>query len=446
MATYFVASGGSNTSPYDTWAKAATSLATALAAASSGSDVVVIQYNAVPTGDAELAVDTTYTTANSVRIISASNDGGSAYTPTVMGTANWIGNSTTNRFIRFDAGADDRVYVYGLTLRTAGTTSDALQINSTAAGGDMTLDSCYLWHGNTGSTQLSVGGNSNAQFTRFVDCTFRLGATGQSININSRAVFENMTLSSAGSAPTNLFNSQYNAGSVDVIGGDLSHCTGTLVANAGNTCVYTFMGVKLGAGVVPLATQTTNPNSASPSVFLVDCNSGDTHGFVGYYDALGSCVNDTGIYFTTGAAGLSWKIVTTANASFFNPFITPTIDLYHTGTSAITPYLEILRDGSATAYQDDEVWIRLWVKDNTGFVNPSFYDDRCTLATKLSGTPSDQAAGAGTGSWTGEGGTAWSGKCGLGSSVTPAESGYIRAELVVGEPSITVYVDPQIRT
>ena len=53
MALLFVASGVSNTSPYETWAKAATSLQTALTAATAG-DVVVIQRNAVPSGDKEL--------------------------------------------------------------------------------------------------------------------------------------------------------------------------------------------------------------------------------------------------------------------------------------------------------------------------------------------------------------------------------------------------------
>jgi hypothetical protein len=31
-------------------------------------------------------------------------------------------------------------------------------------------------------------------------------------------------------------------------------------------------------------------------------------------------------------------------------------------------------------------------------------------------------------------------------SITPAEVGHIQARIVVGEPSITVYADPQIRT
>ena len=80
MADYFVSNSGSNTSPYDTWAKAATSLQTALTAASTNGDRVIIQYNAVPSGDAELAANVTYTIGANISIISASNNGGSSWT------------------------------------------------------------------------------------------------------------------------------------------------------------------------------------------------------------------------------------------------------------------------------------------------------------------------------------------------------------------------------
>ena len=56
-----------------------------------------------------------------------------------------------------------------------------------------------------------------------------------------------------------------------------------------------------------------------------------------------------------------------------------------------------------------------------------------------------QATGMGTGSWTGESGTAWSGKLAPASSITPAEIGELRARVCVGLASATVYVDPQIR-
>ena len=190
-----------------------------------------------------------------------------------------------------------------------------------------------------------------------------------------------------------------------------------------------------------LATQ-TNLNRSSAEVYVFDCASGDTHGLFGYANAMGSVVSDTGIYFTAGAAAQSWKIVTTANCSFYTPFETPWFGYYNTGTSAITPYVEILRDGSATAYQDDEVWMDIAAKVTTTSTLATLYSDRMMLL----GTAANQDAGAGLGSWTGEGGTAWSGKLALGSSITPAENGHIQARIVVGEPASTVYADPQGRT
>lgn len=443
MATYFVASGGSNTSPYDTWAKAATSLATALAAATTAGDVVVIQYNAVPSGDAELAADTTYTFAGDIWLISASNDGGSAYTPTAMGTANWIGNSTTNRFVAF-AGNDRRAYVWGLTLRTAGSTADRIDLNN-SAGGQFTYDNCYLWAGNTASSDGIRFNAAITNYTSLIGCTLRMGATGATINTMGTVDMIGGSISSAGSTPTILF-SVTSAGILNVVGADLSLVTGTLIGNAQASAAFTFDRCKFGAGVTVLGSQTSNPTRGSPWAWVSDCSSGDTHGLFGYYDGTGSVVSDTGIYFTSGAAAQSWKIVTNSNCTATNPFVTPWVDLYNTGTSAITPYFEILRDGSTTAYKDHEVWAEFSAKVTSGSTVATSSSDVATLVNRATLNGSNQAAGAGTGSWTGEAGSAWSGKCDSGSSITPAESGAIRGRIVVAGSSITIYVDPQIRT
>jgi len=190
-----------------------------------------------------------------------------------------------------------------------------------------------------------------------------------------------------------------------------------------------------------LATQ-THLNFSSAEVFVLDCSSGDTHGLFGYQNALGSVVSDTSIFFTAGAAAQSWKIQTTANCSYYTPFTTPWISYYNTTLTAITPYAEFLRDLSATAYKDDEVWCEVLAKVTNASTQGTPYSDRMTLL----GTPANQAAGAGLGSWTGEDSlVAWSGKLGLNATITPAEVGPISMRFVVGKPSSTVYADPQIR-
>jgi hypothetical protein len=231
-------------------------------------------------------------------------------------------------------------------------------------------------------------------------------------------------------------------------GCDLSHITGTLCPN---TAVfpyqYVFRNCKLGTGVVVLATQTAVGESGSQATVYNSSND-DTHYHFAHYNRLGSTTVETGIYANDGAeynlaaAKYSWKIVTSADCTVFTPYISPVIYKYNEGTSAITPYLEILRDGSTTAYQDDEVWGEFSYQGTSGFPLGVFVNDRMTLL----GTPANQAAGVGTSGWTGEAGSAWSGKLAPGSAITPAEIGNLSARVCVGEPSITVYVDPQIRT
>lgn len=446
MADYFVASGGSNTSPYDTWAKAATSLATALAAATATGDRVIIQYNAVPSGDAEVAADTTYTLGGHIAIIAASNDGGSAFTPTAMGASNWIGNSTTNRSITW-AGAF-KAYFFGITLRTSGSTSDAILIAATSAA-HQEWEDCYFWMGNTGvSSYLAIGNGSadGRSFVRLINPTLRFGDTDGGIrNRKCRTFIEGGSVSTAGSAPVTLFESDSSGGyTIDVEGSDLSHVTGTLMAaNSSGPMTLWLRNCKLGSGVTVLA---SGANKAGNIAWLFDCSAGDEHYHLAYHDHFGSLTVDTGIYANDGAQydgtnRCSWKIVTTANCSYFTPFVSPRFDVYHSGTSAVTPSIEFLRDGSTTAYQDDEVWGEWAYKGTAGSTRSTLVNDRKALTASAA----NQAAGVGTSGWTGENASAWSGKLQPASTITPAEIGHIRGRVCVGEPSITVYLDPQTR-
>jgi len=448
MATYFYDKDGNNSDGL-TWAKAFTTFAGALAAASGGTDIVVVNKAGVADADEELSIDTLFATANSVSIISATKDDtGTAYTPSAMGTDYWIGNSTTNRRVALNGGADDRVFCYGLTFRTSGSTGDFMGLNYLNAGADCTWSSCYFWHGNSDAgSHIQIGyGNSQTPYNEFEDCTFVFGATGQSLSISGIAEFYNCTFAPAGTVPTALVLPADLCKNVLFSGCDLSYLTSkTLVPNTAFTGKVVLERCKLAASLTILASQTSNPTRFSPQVYVYDCNAGDTHLQFGYYDALGYAISETGIYYTSGAAAQSWKIVTTANCSFYMPFETPWIDLYHTGTSAITPYFEIVRSGSATAYQNDEIWAEFTAKTTSGSTKASgVISDRKDIDGGTAAA--DQAAGAGTGSWTGENATSWSGKIDSGSALTPAVTGYIRGRICVGEPSITVYIDPEIRT
>lgn len=438
MTTYYVSDTGDNGAG-TSWATAKTTLAGAIALATASGDVILVDKD--HTGDSALAANTTWTALNNISIICVDKDASDALAE--MGEAAWLGSSSTHLALVF-AGAY-RVKMYGLTFRTAGLTSAAKLSVSTSDGSHFEIENCLFWNGTTSSAAYNVfGAISQANsYTKLTNCTMRYGATGQTAQLYGRNEWTGCRVSSAGSTPTRLFSDGGRGGSFLGIDCDFSLIgSGIICPSAPNQVfTYEFARCKFGSNYVLLDTQAP-ANLGSATALSIDCSSDDTHGIMHYANAFGSVVSDAGIYYTTGAAAQSWKVTTTANCSPATPFVTPWIAAYHSGVSSITPCLEILRDGSATAYQDDEVWSEWSAKVTSGTVLGTSYSDGMPLL----GTPANQAAGAGTGAWTGENATAWSGKCDSGADFSPAETGEILARLVVGAPSITVYLDPQIRT
>ena len=439
MPNRFVSGAGSNSSPYGTWATAAASLATAITGSAAG-DVFVI--DAASPG-ANVAANTTWTFLGNATVIASTNTGTSTITPTTMGTATWLGHDTVS-FSLTTAGAF-RVYWYGVTFRTAASGLANLSMNTSDAG-HFEFDTCYFWLGTVASSSVIGFGNNTAggnHYTVIRNSTLRLSQVAQTFRVGGAVDIFGGTL--AGTNTTALVGAQNNSTSLRFFGSDLSLNTNTLVASqSGSSAEFSFSQCRFGAAVTVMAAQTpANKSSARVSVF--DCASGDTHGLFGYYDAFGNVVSNTSIFLTAGAAAQSWRIDTTANCSYSTPFITPTISRYHTGTAAITPSLEILRDGSTTAYNNAQVWGEFSAKTTAGSTRASFQGDQQALVDWAAGTAGvAQATGLGTGAWTG-GTTPWSGKVDSGATMTPAEFGHITGRVVVGAPSITVYVDPQIR-
>lgn len=452
MATLFVASGGSNTAPYDTWAKAATSLATALAAASSDGDIVVIQYNAVPSGDAELSADTTYTAVAAITLLSASNGGGSTYTPTDMGTANWIGNSSTNRSITWIGPNGKTFRRRGLTYRTSGSTSDNIGMHSTVAGGYASIDDgCYFWSGNSSSTtRINIGGGTAGRnsTTELRNPTFRFGNSSQALVIRNSATVKIVggSIDAAGSTPTTFIDvssSQCNCIDIEGLDATVLGSGQTVIGDAGTNSqpIVYLRQCKFAASVTILATQ-TQAQMLGIEVYALDCQIGSAQNFTAYYNTFGKVEPDTSIYYTGGAAGsVSWKITTTANATNATPFVTPWLTWHNTGTSSVTPRFEVLRDGSSTAYTDAELWAEFAARVTSSSVLPTLYRDRAASIPAAAA----QANGAGLGSWTGESGTAWSGKIDAGSSLTPSAAGALRGRVAFAAANASVYVEPLIR-
>lgn len=433
-----------------TWEKAGVYLQQAVQRAATDGDIIVIQYDDVPAFNKEQGTThTTYTwtTGTDLSLIAASNGGGTTYTPTAMGTGSWIGTSVSNSRVTFN-GTSVRVRYYGITFRSY--SNDAQSY--TGHKSTFEFDDCIFWLTATGAT-CGYGGRAQATFMRFINCQWHVNNTNHDVVLQCRVEIIGGGLHSGSTAaPTNWFqfstSLDHNVPDMWIIGMDLSGLAsgatlfGDLYSNA---ATIHLVQCKLPTSYVVHSTLTTD-SKAGLEIILHDCAVGDTHGEWGHYTSQGSTILEGTIKFTSGAAGKSWKITTNGNASYEHPYQTPWIDYYNTATSTVTPYFEIFRDANTTAYQNDEVWAEFTVKNAGTSVLPAYLRDRCTLANKLTGTTADQTAGAGYASWDTGTTSDWSGKIDSGSTVTPADPGEIRGRIVVGEPNITVYVDPQIRT
>lgn len=438
MAIYHVWSGAGGAGTGANWTNAFTTYASAVAAANANGDVIKVHYAHTE----QLTNDTTYTYLADVYVVSVDKDDSDALR--VMGTAAWIGNSTTNRGV-YLAGAR-AVRHYGITFRTAGTTGDNIRVSQTN-GANHSFQRCYFWQGNTnGAQHINVGFLDSVTITEMIDCTLRFGNVGQGLSVGGNLRIVGGEISSAGSVPNSLF---YGIGQdpggcvVAVDGFDASYMgSGTLIGSSTtNAIVVTMRGCKLGSGFGMLAAQ-PHATGAGPELWLHDCASGDVHINIAHANTLGSTVVDTGIYVTADVEQLSWRVSTTADASAAKPYCSPRVSRYlPASVGAITPYIEIERDDSTAAFDNDEVWANFFIKKTSGVPLTTLVSNSpAPLAS-----PSANAAGIGLGSWTGESGTAWSGKLEAPASQTPAEDGYIQAQVCCALPSQTLYVSPRIR-
>jgi len=428
------------------WANAYTTLAAATAASTNADTIFVAPAHLEAPAS---GITVTCPTTPGLRILGAANT--SAFPPTSLVTAATaiVGPGATTASMNITGCA----YIFGIHIRNGTTSSSSNVINFGVALSiehTLTFDTCIIQYRgpNTGKrVYLGPVGNStgrnttirmeNTEINASAGTVFKVGI-GQ-----GTFVFDNVTFTGAAWEVNPFEHTNATNPDIRILNSDLSQFAFTSLFEVGafSSIHALIAGCKIPASLT-LSDGAWPAAAAGSSLMMIDCSNGDTHGLFRYETPTGTLVSDSGIYFTEGAAAQSWKIVTTAACSPTNPFETPYFGFYNSTLSAVTPYFEILRNLSATAFQNDEVWAEILGKTTNASTRSTAYNDHMVLL----GTPANQAAGAGLGSWTGEDATAWSGKCGLNSSITPAENGHISGRIVVGEPSITVYVDPQIRT
>lgn len=162
-----------------------------------------------------------------------------------------------------------------------------------------------------------------------------------------------------------------------------------------------------------------------------------------YVDYWGSTVHDDAIYrdsgASDGAANISWKMVSTANArEFSEPTKSPPIVAWVDSIGSKTFTVHINRD-NATDLDNDEIWLEIEYLEASADVDSALADDRIT---NILATPAAQATS--TEAWTGTSGFTNENKQRLDVTVTVNRVGPIVARVCLATPSVTVYVDPKV--
>jgi hypothetical protein len=337
-------------------------------------------------------------------------------------------------------------YVYGINFNAgsgaSGGSINILEGSSGTNGNALVFDTCtfLLNSTNTGST-MALGAPSGTDNTSplYVNCTYNFGSTSQSISQGFQAgyVIRGGAVATSGSVPTTLFKMSTTSGRQSYIyidGLDASAITGTLfnTANFGGGLLQV-TNSKFGSGI----TYAAGGFPASQGQLVVH-NSDSTATNYNYYvqSYAGTVQQSTTIYNNAGASdgttNISWKYVSTASATFTQPFTNDAIVQWNNLTgSSKTATVELT---CATTLNNNDIWLELEYPGSASSPLSSFVSTKMALF----GTPT--ALTTSTATWTG----ALANKYKLQVTFTPQLKGVIKARIYVAKSSTTVYVDPLV--
>ncbi len=430
--TVYVNDDGSNTSPYETLAKAATTFLTGVDQLVAGEDLLIgMDHSEALAGNTTytfpgtaaalnrvISINTTtenYDKADNVQI----NASGAARDISFSGHVNFYGMSI----------------IVGDELRTTGSPSVILFDDM-----EIELDSA------NGSWLFGSGNGQNAMYLKNTNLNFSGGGSGCGLSPIIGGVFNwrGGSVSITGTQPTALVDPSDRTGFLSFSGLDLSAITSALVDVSDAAQMFIdFHHCLINSGV---ALTTGTINDADTKVLMSGCD--DTTGNdlyrLEYVDYYGSTVHDDAIYRDSGASdgttNISWKMVSTANATEFSePTKSPPIPGVWVDATGSTTFTISIAWDSAADLQDDEVWLELEFLEASADTDSAFVDDRMV---DITATPADQTNNTET--WTGTGGFGTLNRVEVAVTVTIGRVGPVIARVCLAKPSTTIYVDPKV--
>lgn len=452
MANIYVRStDGLDTDTGATWALAKATLTGAAAIDAAGDTIFVSQAHAETTA-ASIAFAIAGTVAAPSQILAA-ND--AAEPPTTLSTASvtttGAGNITLTGVF----------YCYGIAFNCGTGATGGVRINvsnAAAAGNRQVYEACDFNIPETGVGNLLRIGNAspvNAD-AEFINCRFRVGVNSTQIQVIARTRITGGSWISGTTTPTTIFTTILG-GPYDLVveNHDFSNLGAAVNLFAGGAAVThgkaVFRNCKLPATWTGSLWSST-PTNPGLRAEMYNCDSTDTNYRLWVEDYAGSTKSETIVIRTGGASdgttGLSWKMVSSANARYPTVKLeSPEIMQWNSTLTALTATVEIVHDinvvggqgaGTGSRFQDDEIWLEVMYLGTTGFPLGTWIRDSKAnvLAAAADQTDSTEA-------WTTTGLTTPQTQK-LSVTFTPAKIGYIVARVVVAKAGKTIYVCPKL--
>lgn len=438
MTIYYVDSAGSNTSPYDTWAKAATAIATVAAIPpAAGSTLYVASSHSESTAGSLSWSWTNGTATSPIRVICADKTSGAP--PATLATGGIVATTGASTLT---VTTDGVVYIYGLIFNISSSTSvptitvvAASTINTSAY-----LEQCDLNLVGSGSSG-KINGDQRGILKQ---CRVKFAAAGQLVDISKGLMWLGGSLSAGGTSPTSLLNASTSTGSYAVFQDfDLSQASSTinLFSNAG--CAATTVRRCVLPASWSGALYASRPTASGVADMTAVDNAG-TNYILRRANQFGDVYSETSIVRAGGNSNgtmlLSWKLVSIAASGVFP------IGALQTGEfvfwnqvvgASKTVTVEFIHD-NVTGLKDNELWLEV---DYSG-------SSSSPLGTLATSAPNVLAAGttltASSATWNGTGGMVNPNKQKVSVTFTPQLAGFFIARVYLAKASYTVYVDPMM--
>lgn len=437
MADIYVRSDGSNTSPYDTWAKAATTFGAAVAVEAAGDNIWVD--SAFAESSAGSKVYDLSSTANNPTKVLVVDSTGDPEPPVASDLTSGASITSTDGAVQFESSG----YIYG--LEWSGFSGVNLGAHTQGTYFDITAENCVMYcnraAATTPVTSFGKGDGSSTGRVLFKDSKLDFASSQGCYFYCGFVHFNNVSARSGSTTPDALF---------EAIGTTVRSGVRVLVENSD----FTNWGTGFDLLKICSAGDVIFRNSKLPTSWAGNwvvtrragigwrfvannISAGSTVYHTYILDGSGTITDETTIVPNSSVADVVWNMTTTAEANEINsPLISEEFHQYNDTTgSAITVTVEFIHD-SVTALQDDEIWLEVSYHATSGSSQGTSIDDkRANLLT----TPADQTTSAKV--WTTTGLTNPNEQK-LSVTFTPNAAGYLHARVYLGKPSYTVYVEP----